>query len=571
MRQLQIKIGPVDLSDIVGALKQANALLDQPATRQLLLYQALGPNDSDFFANTFIEGPYRQMVAYSAPYRIVAVSQGSQCGNGLFAPYTELIRAAGRLNLYNLPFFLVGSEGINGEVVVNAIPANGQAQRVSGLHVYIETQVFFGLIKKRADITRLNFTCPTGLLPLDGASGGTEGIGSRLGATGGVKMGTFQLVKNFYKRPYAVTFSLVNEFAFIPTPSGLDIQDFALPSLSAAYVNGIASVSFSRTDGFLAQEQFTPVSSGGSPFNQAHVSFTPRNTEWIYNEMQRPFNNNTNTVPCATECTALPTITSSLPAGQRLCQGQSATFSIPNLAAGTVVTWSATPASNFTVATGSGPTFTTSSSASAAGNSTITATVGPCQASASITVPTGPGEPRGYYNNAGGGASLTTYQYVGAGGTGPTDVSMFIDDPYNFTFTADSPDVYLTNTQGRSTHFVLQPGQGVTITATATNAPCGLVGRFAFIYPSSGGRLSAAPNPASTELLVTRAPADAQQTKPDEAFTADLYDTYGKKVKTKKSEQNNAVLDVRDLPSGLYNLRAGAGKDALSDHIQITH
>lgn len=172
----------------------------------------------EFRANSFIEGPYRQMVAYAAPYRIVAASQGSQCGKGLFAPYTELIRAGGRLNLYNLPFFLAGSEGINGEVIVNAIPANGQAQRVSGLHVFEETQVFFGLIKKRADLTRLNFTCPTGLLPLDGASGGTEGIGSRLGITGGIKMGTIQLVEYIYKCPYAVTFSLVNEFAFIPTP-----------------------------------------------------------------------------------------------------------------------------------------------------------------------------------------------------------------------------------------------------------------------------------------------------------------------------------------------------------------
>lgn len=113
-----------------------------------------------------------------------------------------------------------------------------------------------------------------------------------------------------------------------PPPSALDIQDFTLPSLSASYINGVASGSFSRTDGFLAQEQFTPVSSGSSPFNQAHVSFTPRNTEWMYNEMQRPFfvptptNPTANPLACdATECdpAANKTITGPL----TLCTGSS--------------------------------------------------------------------------------------------------------------------------------------------------------------------------------------------------------------------------------------------------------
>jgi len=31
------------------------------------------------------------------------------------------------------------------------------------------------------------------------------------------------------------------------------------------------------------------------------------------------------------------------------------------------------------------------------------------------------------------------------------------------------------------------------------------------------------------------------------------------------------VLDVRDLPNGLYNLRAGKGKRALSEHVQVMH
>ena len=142
IRQAQLSFGSYTTGDADIILQEVNALLDQPGTKQLLLYQTTltphpGSDSSiDFAGNTFIEGTYRAMVNYSAPYKIVAVSEGSQCGVGLYAPYTELVRGAGRLNLFNLPFVFAGSAGLNGEVVVNAIPANGQSNRVSGLHAF---------------------------------------------------------------------------------------------------------------------------------------------------------------------------------------------------------------------------------------------------------------------------------------------------------------------------------------------------------------------------------------------------------------------------------------------------
>ena len=323
--------------------------------------------------------------------------------------------------------------------------------------------------------------------------------------------------------------------------------------------------------GFIAHE--TPPGGGASNF--AHPFFPGRQAQWLYNELQRPFtggNYYANPVGCSSEC-AVFSIANSL-APQRLCGSASATFSIPNLPAGTTVTWSATPAGNFTVATGSGSTFTTSASANAAGNGPITAAIGGCQV-ASLTLRTGSGEPNGYYNSSGYSGPLTTYQTVGPGGVDGIDVGVFITDPYNFSFTSDMPGLYLTETQGSSTHFILKQGQGVTITATATNAsPCGVVGHYVFAYPNPY-YFAATPNPASEVLTVTaidsHGTTDNAPSPTAPPFDVDLYDGRGKKVKTEKSAKGRASIDVRDLPNGLYHLRAGKGKEALAKQIQISH
>lgn len=43
-------------------------------------------------------------------------------------------------------------------------------------------------------------------------------------------------------------------------------------------------------------------------------------------------------------------------------------------------------------------------------------------------------------------------------------------------------------------------------------------------------------------------------------FEAELYDNHGKRVKSEKSDKGKAILNVRDLPVGLYNLRVDKGK-----------
>ena len=258
----------------------------------------------------------------------------------------------------------------------------------------------------------------------------------------------------------------------------------------------------------------------------------------------------------------------------QICAGDAAVFTT-NAAN---VTWSATPSNLFNTTTGSGSQFSTSAPYGVQGTGTIT--ISSCGRTDSRTIRIGYPEPTGTYScgyspSYGSSVTLGTYQNLGITNPNGADVGMFLNSPYTFNFTSNLAGLYLTQTTGTYTHFILKPGQGVTITATSTNAPCSIVGRYAFITPSGGYSLAAAPNPVSADLTVTAvddtSAANAPVNSSAPPFDADLYDSYGNKVKTLHSDHGKAVFNVRNLPNGLYNLRAGIGKKAIVEHIEITH
>ncbi|MBX0293149.1 T9SS type A sorting domain-containing protein [Hymenobacter sp. HSC-4F20] len=169
---------------------------------------------------------------------------------------------------------------------------------------------------------------------------------------------------------------------------------------------------------------------------------------------------------------------------------------------------------------------------------------------------------------------MNTYQSLGITNPQGADVGVFLNSPYRFNFTTNVPGFYLTETSGGGTHFILKPGQGITLTATSINAPCPIVGRWAFYAPSLGTAYRVASNPVSSEVQVDALDTNSTSVVPSasaESFEARLYDSFGHQVKTQRSAQGKAVLDVRSLPNGLYILRAGKGKDAISERIQVTH
>lgn len=582
------------LADMTDQLADAVNVLNQPATQQLAILNAFNGR-GDIRANTFIDGPYRDMTDFTLPsnasgpqpaYQIVATSDGSQCGHvsgallgvqltSIDTRTTTAGAVIGTLISLLTPVPVLSRFSLGVRAAAYGLPAYGRQAIISQMRVYVEYRIGIGVgpfgiyIPIRYNLLNESATSPPNTLPYETLPGGTTNLARESGDCGNQKFPISLFLQT----------SLYNgDICFVPTYSAFDVPVMAPATAYAKYINNMTdNPSTPRVSPYIAQAN---PNSSSTEYNLNHLTFNARNSEWIFDQMQHlPLASNY----CSNECLPL-TINSTLPAGQRLCAGNSITLSIPGLAPGTAVAWSATPGNFFTVTTGSGPTFTTAATSAAGGSGTITATVGPCNNTVSISVPVGAGEPTGRYVVggffSGSGTPLRTVNPAG-----PDKVNIIVDAPYNFTFTTD-PYVPVTILGSRQASFYMPAnGSSVNFTATATNATadCGVVGHWLFI--PSPYHMVVAPNPASTELTVARteddpsSPAAASPTARSQAtasdngpdFDADLYDNYGRKVKSKRSDRGRAVLDVRDLPNGLYVVRVGQGKEAMSQHVQITH
>lgn len=148
-------------------------------------------------------------------------------------------------------------------------------------------------------------------------------------------------------------------------------------------------------------------------------------------------------------------------------------------------------------------------------------------------------------------------------------------------FYVSSPSFSIIKTGPKSAYFDMGPYsnsqlQGVTVRIEPTSG-CFATKSAVFRRPSAY-QIAYSPNPASEELTVTAIDTDQPATGPASttapSFEAELYDNHGKKVKAEKSEKSEkgkAKLNVSNLPDGLYNLRAGKGKEAISEHIMVSH
>jgi len=576
LRQANISFGSFTIFDINKYLQQATALLDSPASQQLLLYRATDAS-SGFAANTFIEGAYRQKITFptgqAPPYQIIAASQGSQCGTPLFAPYTELLRLDGKIFISPLPW--IRRTTYYAQTIANALPAGGQSNRVATLQLYTIVRLF-GFINIRINFIRQDYSCPSGLLAVDGVAGGTNYIGGYIPA-GVLPQPASYGFGPFFQLAYSYTFT--RDFCFVPTASALDLNDFNQTTLGGQNINGISTASFSRTNGFIAYSpQENPPATTSAYSNAFHTTFTARNSEWMFNQMQGA---QVSSNYCSTECLPPLTINSSLSSG-RLCAGSSTTFSLPNLPAGTAVTWSTSPAGYFTPETGSGPTFTTTAT-NQQGTATVTALVGACQVPVTASVGVGPAPIDGFYY-CGSGCSSSTGPVQG-------QLSSFtIVPPGTYTLNLGTADNrrygtwqgqvdggnWYTYNNNASAVVTLSAGQRAQFTVPFSGSSCGAgYGTFTLAVYSSY-RLVATPNPASSDLVITAVDGDQPETSTTPSTTAppfevELYDSRGKKVKAGKSDKGKAQVDVRELPAGLYNVRAGKGQEAISKHIEITH
>lgn len=544
------------LSDLVPKLNAAVRVLNQPATQQLSIYNAFNGR-GDIRPNTFIDGPYHQMVDYAAPYPVVAVSNGSQCGVAQSTP-AHVTLSDSDLNFFLRPLPVIGNFGISGRLSAYGLPGAGQRDVVSRARFRLDYNLCIGIsffrfcIPIHFNLINDSALSPANALPLEILPGGNTNPKTEAGSCADdVNFGSLPGLYAAYLR----TNLYDGPICFVPSYSALDVPTVTPATAYAKYINNLTdNPSAPRVLRYIGQETLS-----SNEFSVSHIRFTARNSEWVYDQMENlPYASNF----CSTECLA-PVIASTLAAGTPLCNGNSATYSLPSVPAGTPITWEATPAYLFTTATGSGPTFTTAQASGQRGTGTITATVGACQTQVSASVPVGGAAPTGRIVYNGQTKPLQSTNFVRSN----TNITLYLDQPNRFTFTS-TPSVPLSSNSNSTSFYIPTSGTGssrVDITATATDGSACLSGTYFFVAASY---YSIAPNPASDEVIVTDAGADPQTPS---VFDVELYDSYGKKLKAKKSERGKAVLDVRDLPNGLYNLRVGQGKEAVTEHIEIAH
>jgi Secretion system C-terminal sorting domain len=348
------------LKDNDAGLKRFIALNNAPATAQLLKARVIDGNGT-VVLNTFLNGPnspYQLMVRFDinnpnnavAPYKFLAVAQGSQCGVPVCAPGTSFASQNAEFAIFRFwfpanmwpPIYATSKWWLTSQL--NALPNSG----TSTIEYFkFERRIkFWGIgfgFKTINEYTRPN---PAGYVSWDGAPGGTQSISDRTdgGLSSGLAPTTF--TKNWYGFPYAslkAGASLnINQdaFSFVSTTSALDAPFGTDPNTVFNFAaNGNANTA---TFKYQAQSKET----GSTLYNRNHTDYTPRNARWIFNEMQ-----NTPAAPTCSDFCDNQTINGA----DIFCTSN--TYLVAGLPPGSTVTWSATPAGivNFTPSVNSNP------------------------------------------------------------------------------------------------------------------------------------------------------------------------------------------------------------------------
>ena len=362
-----------------------NSILDQPATKQMLMNWVNGFSNID---NTISSGFYTELkgkginptvnFGYPINCRNIALSNGAECGitQGFNAgddllsynlsgklPFLQnlLVPLAGFLgytayqdpNILAIGFvgLLPGSSRYNVEFNAKSIPYGTGNQIYKGRISYTKKlfKIFGWAPTITVNITNVQKVQPTGVLPIDHYAGGRyDTTLFTAGAT---------LPAGIYIR---------DRFNFIPTTSALDI--------------GKGNVSLNDVDYKMAYVGATPpVAPKNSPFsnfstdfeksnpnasNKTHISFNSRNGEWLAKEL--------NIAPITTNCSYMCASTQ-ITGADLICT--SATYTAPS--GGTFNNWTITQGSSLVTLTGNGtPNVTLTALPDASGAVTLSLTMG---------------------------------------------------------------------------------------------------------------------------------------------------------------------------------------------------
>ena len=545
-------------SDLNDKLKEALAILDAPATKQLSLFSVTGIDD-EYEANTFIDGPYKDMVDFAnvggtpATFpTIVATSDGSQCGRPQNTPpYQELTRNDRDYLLGPLSYLL--RTGIQTRAIANGLPAYGTRNTIASLNVWFVIRVLW--LRLRIPLVDRDYTSPANTLPYETLPGGSINLGEQQDLVD----------EDNYSRNFIGFWRFANNtslyhgpLCFVPTYSALDVASITPATAAVSYLFGAPATTSAvpRVARFIATERL-----GSDNYNLAHLRFTARNSEWLFNEMQGNPSANQQ-LNCQTECSPYPVVPIAGP--DIICTNATSTTFTVNPPFGSVTGWTASPAGlvRFTSPT-AGATSVTVVPASSTSTGVVTLTAqlsNGCFTGTTAPLQVGVGPPH---------TELVGPLTIDCGNPqqGYTITPFFRSQSYtNLTVTGPAqlkPLGYATS--GSFALVIRGPGQ-VHVTLDVSNG-CGTGTEQAMldvtvlnncISPKSTAALY--PNPAKESVDVHVENASATQ-----PVTVRLFDSLGQPRAEQTSTGATSVrLKTDHLPAGLYFVHILRGKEILS-------
>ena len=578
-----------------------NSILDQPATKQMLMNWVNGFSNID---NTISSGFYTELkgkginptvnFGYPINCRNIALSNGAECGitQGFNAgddllsynlsgklPFLQnlLVPLAGFLgytayqdpNILAIGFvgLLPGSSRYNVEFNAKSIPYGTGNQIYKGRISYTKKlfKIFGWAPTITVNITNAQKDQPAGVLPIDHYAGGRyDTTLFTAGAT---------LPAGIYIR---------DRFNFIPTTSALDI--------------GKGNVSLNDVDYKMAYVGATPpVAPKNSPFsnfstdfeksnpnasNKTHISFNSRNGEWLAKEL--------NIAPITTNCSYMCASTQ-ITGTDLICT--SAIYSAPS--GGTFNNWTITQGSSLVTLTGNGtPNATLTALPDVSGAVTLSLTMGDNFAkcgNVTITKTIWVGKPilEDFSNSSfcqGGGQREQNSIQIGSGSPLNNYQWIICEDP-TISPCLNSTGVSIIGNSNQSKIYFNVPNtaSGIPIFVRASNS-CGWsewldVSRYAEncnatdpgciqCFRTTPNKYIIYPNP-SNDIVNIDLRDENNLPEKGAVITGELFDIIGASKSKVEINNNKATFSVRGLNKGIYVLKIYINNQVESHQIAV--
>lgn len=546
---------------------------DSPAASQMLLTKVstrwvLGQGFALEY-NSWLDADYRPMVNIQTPYRIIATSQGSECAISPIPNGHQILKIDASLSFPRRIFLF--RPGVNFDMQIKTYQGNARHE-VYHQKLSVEFKLF--ALRVRIPVLWNRYMSPSNYPKYDIMPGGTYTLPTISFTFPDPNNNSFLHNLIRFTGMVQARGSLDVRFGFIPVASALDIETFNDNTAFARYSGGISD-QVRRMDNFITQERITW--DGVVTDNVRHTDFTPRQSEWIFREMEQQQNQ----INCAVNCLS-NTLAFSATA-EKDCS--TVTFTLNQVPPGAVVTWTAPE--GVTPSSGIGPVATVS--VSEARSVWIDYRIGNCQypyTTTPVYVGAPPAPNQFTWFNGKGGLSASPSPVIYVSNWSYTYIDVLAATP---ALGEDVVDGYIWELDGdvvpgneASNVLAFSPGdEGEGYIRISTYNACGVSEPYVWNFQTvicqnptgdcTGGSMgswarsvSSYPNPADNTLQL-----DNQS---EQQVSVRLIDQLGNTVQEQIVNQRARYdMDTRHLPAGIYYLLTSHQGEIKKEIVVVKH